>query len=69
MGDYKLIEFFGDGRLELYDLSRDIGEKHNIAAKETELAARMQLMLAEWRRSVEAKYPEPNPEYSGFAGG
>jgi arylsulfatase A-like enzyme len=65
MGDYKLIEFFEDGRLELYDLSRDIGEEHNLAAQETELAARMQLMLAEWRRSVEAKYPEPNREFAG----
>ncbi len=32
-GDFKLIEFYEDGRLELYDLKRDIGEQENLAAK------------------------------------
>ena len=30
-GDYKLIEFFEDGRLELYNLREDIGEEHDLA--------------------------------------
>ena len=32
-GDYKLIEFFEDGRKELYNLKSDIGEKQDLAAK------------------------------------
>ena len=32
MGNLKLIEFFEDGRLELYDLGKDIGENHDLTA-------------------------------------
>ena len=38
-GDWKLIEFFEDGRLELYNLADDIGEERNLAAEEPERAA------------------------------
>ena len=59
-GDHKLIEFFEDGSLELYNLKEDIGEDRNIAESEPELAARLAKMLAAWRESVEAKIPQPN---------
>ena len=62
-GDYKLIEFFEDGQLELYNLKRDIGEKENLAAKMPEKAAELQGKLAAWRKSVGAKMPTPNPDY------
>jgi uncharacterized sulfatase len=62
-GDYKLIEFFEDGQLELYNLKRDIGEKENLAAKMPEKAAELQGKLAAWRKSVGAKMPIPNPNY------
>ena len=63
-GDYKLIEFFEDGRLELYNLRDDIGEQNDLAdampAKRQELHA----LLQAWRRSVNAPVPsEPNPAY------
>lgn len=62
-GKYKLIEFYEDGKLELYDLAKDIGEKNNLAAEMPERAARLQRKLARWRRSVNAKMPTENPEY------
>ena len=62
-GDYKLIEFFEDGRLELYNLERDIGEKNNLAKTMPEKAADLQRKLAKWRQSVGAKMPTPNPEH------
>lgn len=62
-GDHKLIEFFEDGRIELYDLQRDISEEENIAEDNPELALRLKRLLAGWRESVEAKIPEPNPDY------
>jgi len=62
-GDYKLIEFFEDGRLELYDLREDIGENRNLAEEKPGLTARLKGMLEEWRVRVEARIPEPNPEY------
>ena len=60
---WKLIEFFEDGKLELYDLSKDIGEKKNLADKNPRKAAQLQKKLARWRKSVKAKMPTPNPDY------
>jgi len=62
MGDFKLIEFFEDGHLELYNLKDDVSEKHNLVAELPELAAKMQQRLSEWRTSIGAKIPQPNPE-------
>jgi len=62
-GDYKLIEFFEDGRLELYNLRQDIGEEHNLARDQPRLASELAGLLADWRKRVEAKLPQPNPDY------
>jgi len=62
-GDYKLIEFFEDGRLELYNLREDVSEEHNIAEGNPEITKQLKEMLVDWREKVEAKIPEPNPDY------
>ncbi len=62
-GDYKLIEFFEDGRLELYNLSKDIRESDNLAERDPKRAAHMQDMLKKWRASADAVMPVPNPRY------
>ena len=62
--DWKLIEFFEDGRLELYDLHNDVGETRNLVAEETDRAKELHGILVGWRESVEAKIPQPNPHYS-----
>jgi len=62
-GDYKLIEFFEDGRLELYNLRTDPGERINLAGAEPLQAARLHTRLVEWRDQVNARIPEPNPEW------
>jgi uncharacterized sulfatase len=54
-GHWKLIEFFEDGRLELYNLKSDIGEKNNLATKIPQKAAELQQKLAAWRKSVGAR--------------
>ncbi|MCK4679437.1 MAG: sulfatase [Bacteroidales bacterium] len=61
--DWKLIEFLGDGRLELYDLKNDIEEKNDLAEVNPEMAEKLQQMLAGWRESVNAQMPEANPDY------
>ncbi|TLS49126.1 sulfatase [Paenibacillus antri] len=58
MGTYKLIEFFEDGRLELYHLGEDVEEKHNLVTERPDIAARMHRLLTSWRESVEAKIPQ-----------
>lgn len=62
-GDYKLIEFFEDGRLELYNLAEDIGETRNIASSQPHTVSRLSQMLKDWRIEVGARIPLPNPDY------
>jgi arylsulfatase A-like enzyme len=63
VGDHKLIEFYENGALELYNLRDDVGEQHNLAADKPELAKELQAQLAAWRKSVDATMPPPNPDY------
>ena len=62
LGNYKLLEFFEDSRVELYDLAADPGEQHDLAAAQPERAAELRKRLADWRREVGAQMPTPNPE-------
>ncbi|MDA3872560.1 MAG: sulfatase [Kiritimatiellae bacterium] len=62
-GDWKLIKFFEDNRLELYHLPDDPGESRNLTEAQPELTRSLHALLQEWQRDVEAKIPEPNPDY------
>jgi arylsulfatase A-like enzyme len=62
-GDWKLIEFYEDSRVELYNLADDLGEKNDLAARMPAKAAELRKLLHDWRRSVRAKMPTPNPDY------
>jgi arylsulfatase A-like enzyme len=62
-GDYKLIEWYEDGRLELFNLADDLGERNNLAAAQPERVARLREELEAWRKDVGAKLPTPNPAY------
>ena len=64
MGDYKLLEYFEDDRLELYDLAADLGESNNLAATHADLADRLRLRLSDWRQKIDAQMPTPNPDFS-----
>ncbi len=63
MGDYKLIEFYEDNRVELYNLSKDIGEKNDLSTKMPDKADKLRKMLHQWRKEVDAKMPTPNPDW------
>jgi len=60
--EWKLLEYFEDGRLELYDLGRDPGEARNLAGVEPEVARRLHERLRAWRAEVRAQLPAPNPK-------
>jgi arylsulfatase A-like enzyme len=62
-GDFKLIEFFEDGRRELYDLRQDIGETRNLIAERPEKAKELAARLDAWRRAVGARMMRPNPDF------
>jgi arylsulfatase A-like enzyme len=62
-GNYKLIEFYDNGELELYNIKEDISERTNLVKKDSKRVAKMAKKLADWRKSVNAKMPTPNPRY------
>ena len=69
-GDWKLIEWFEEGRgLELYNLKADIGEKNNLAAKYPAKVKEMHAMLNNWRAEVGARMPSKNPAAKAAASG
>lgn len=53
-GDYKLLEFFEDDRLELYNLKEDLGETRDIAADQPEKVQELHGLLKTWRQSTGA---------------
>ena len=63
LGDWKLIEFFEDGRLELFHLPDDPGERRNLVRREPGRAQKLHGLLRDWRASVDAAMPRPNPGY------
>ncbi|HBE02710.1 MAG TPA: sulfatase [Spirochaetia bacterium] len=64
-GRYKLIEFFEDQSLELYDLQTDIGEQKNIISEKPETARYLGSLLKKWQEKCNACFPEPNPDFTG----
>ena len=58
-GDWKLLEFFEDGRLELYDLRNDMGEQRNLAADKPETVKQLHEKLLAWRQAIKAPMPRP----------
>ncbi len=60
-GSWKLIEYYEDGALELYDLSKDLGEQTNLAGREPAKAKELQAMLKDWRVQVNALMPTTRP--------
>ena len=63
MGDWKLIEWFEDNSVELFNLADDIGESKNLSNEQPERAKKMADMLAAWRNSIDANMPRVNPKF------
>lgn len=62
-GKWKLLEYFEDGSLELYDLQKDIKEKNNLAKLYPQVTADLHKKLAEWRKEAKVQMPRLNPAY------
>jgi arylsulfatase A-like enzyme len=62
-GDFKLVEFFNDMHVELYNIKADIGEKHDLAKSNPQKTAELRTRLHAWRTEVGAQMPTPNPYY------
>lgn len=62
-GDLKLIEWFEDDRVELFDLAADVAESADLSGERPDEARRLQAKLSAWRERVDAKPAAPNPDY------
>ncbi len=64
LGDWKLIQYFENNDIELYNLKDDIGEKNNVAHSNPEKVQELLAMLDKWRIETNAPVPTAlNPEY------
>lgn len=62
-GGYKLVQYFATDDVELYDLSLDLQEQHDLSITRPALTDSLLNQLKRWRGDVEAQMPEPNPNY------
>lgn len=60
-GAWLLVELYDEDVTELYDLSTDIGEAHDVAAQHPERVAAMKAALAAYRQANDVQYNRPNP--------
>ncbi len=69
VGQWKLIRFYCDNadqtdRHELYDLSNDPGERHNLADAQPERVRQLARRLDQFLDKTAAVIPKPNPAYN-----
>ena len=61
-GAFKLLEYFENGTVQLFDLADDPGEQHDLAAEAPARASELRARLQAWRGSVSAAMPMARPE-------
>jgi arylsulfatase A-like enzyme len=64
-GDWKLLDYFENNTVQLFNLREDPGEQHDLAAAQPKKAAELHAKLQAWRKEVGAQMPTPNPNYDG----
>ncbi|MGJ8724045.1 MAG: sulfatase [Roseibacillus sp.] len=63
-GDWKLIQYFEDNRLELYHLPSDIGEQKDVSNENAEIVATMLTTLESLQEETGALIPEKDPRFA-----
>jgi arylsulfatase A-like enzyme len=66
--NYKLIEYYENNTVQLFDLAKDIGELHDISKEDPATTNKLRDMLHQWRKDVGAKMMPPNPDYVAAKG-
>ena len=66
-GDWKLIEQYEDGSLELFNLAKDPSETTDLSAAEPARVAALRGKLEAWRRNVGAETLKANPNFNRAA--
>ena len=63
-GDWKLLEYYEDNHIELYNLKEDISEATELSTAQPEMAAQLRKKLRRWRDDVDANEPMINPNFT-----
>ena len=58
LGNYKLLEYFEKGSVQLFDLEKDLGEQDDLSREMPEITGKLLKMLHDWRKEVDAKMPQ-----------
>lgn len=61
--DFKLVEVFETGEVELYDLGKDPREQHDLSREMPGVAARLKQLLHAWREETGSLMTTANPDY------
>ena len=64
-GDWKLIRYYEDDAVELFNLADDLSETTNLADKQPAKVKDLLAKLDAWLKATGAKMPIPNPNYGG----
>jgi arylsulfatase A len=62
-GDFKLLEYFENNTVQLFNLREDLGEQRDLAREQPERVRQLTALLHHWRRQVSAARMAPNPDY------
>ena len=62
-GDWKLIKFYDQEKVELYNLKKNPSEKKDMAKNNSAKAKELENKLIAWQKNMKAKLPKPNPDY------
>ncbi len=63
-GRYKLLEYFENGSVQLFDLENDIGEQNDLSQTERKKTQQLREELNRWRKKVGAQMMKPNPKFN-----
>jgi len=63
LGNFKLIKFYETGRLSLFDLAADAGERNDLSQSLPEKTAEMATLLDRHLSEIGAQMPTINPDY------
>jgi hypothetical protein len=63
LGNYKLIKFYEDDRLALFDIASDISEQNDLAKQMPQKTAELDHLLMRYLNDIDAQMAVPNPRY------
>lgn len=64
LGDYKLLDYFENHTVQLFNLADDPGEENDLSEKMPEKVKELKSLLDQWRKDVKADMMQPNPDYN-----